>query len=185
MQDQSRPKQKKRNPLSNWIGILIFLALIFGSQISRVLSNVLGQVFGVVVPANTLLFVLIGGLIAFSVLTSIINTAVNAGKPKETSLPTSAAPPAPPRPNPPPASSASSVSSPPRPVRPPSLQPPPNATQWSSRATSDITTSSSPQIKPPGFEPIISPKVLAFGILGLLLLGGVFAAAFVLSAGLP
>ncbi|MCG8352675.1 MAG: hypothetical protein MI924_33330, partial [Chloroflexales bacterium] len=52
-----------------------------------------------------------------------------------------------------------------------------------SRAGSDISSQKLPRA--PQFEPIVDPKILSFGILGVLVLGGFVFVVFLLSGPLP
>jgi len=151
---------KKRG--TNWssaIGWLIFILVIAGGPLLNLLRGALG---GVVNLPSYLLPLLIGGLVALSILVSVVRSLGGSRRGRsDTRLPTTSAPmppfggPAVPR-MPPSASM-------PRPY------PPPGGDQRLPSATR--------------FEPVINPKILAFGIVGVLLLAG--AALLVSGLALP
>lgn len=140
--------QNDKRKRINWgsaIGWVIFALALAGGPILRVLRNMLGG--SVTLPSN-LLPMLILGLVGLSLLGSAVAAIGRATRGRgDTRLPTSAAPPPPARL--------------PQPTRQPgALPPPPRQPAGDARL---------PQA--PRFEPIINPRVLAFGIVGALALG--------------
>ncbi|HEU5099918.1 MAG TPA: hypothetical protein VFU22_12895 [Roseiflexaceae bacterium] len=141
-------ENKKRG--GNWssaIGWLIFILVIAGGPLLNLLRTALGGTINL--PPN-LLPMLIGGLVALSILVSVLRS-VGGSRPRQrdTRLPTGSSP------LPPfgqPANPVIRPSAPPRPYAPPSI---------------DARLPSAPR-----FEPVINPKILAFGIVGLLVLAG-------------
>lgn len=192
MEDENEQRNRRRGGGSGWIGIVIFLLIAFGSQVVGFLSRFLSQLTGgsLNVAPGTLMLVLIGGLIVLSVLLSVMRAIVGAARSNETRLPTSLPPQPPQLPRAPERSGMAPPRMPEQPRLPPSLpasrmpsppQSPMSSPEWiRSRASSDINMQRMPGA--PRFEPIVDPKVLGFGILGLLVLGGVFGLVFLFSS---
>jgi hypothetical protein len=148
-------RQRKRSGGNNWIGLVIFLVVMFGSPVSSFVSSLILQTTGVSVSSG----VLVIGLIVLAVAVSIISSAVRGlGRlttGNETQLPTG--------PTPPPQMSA--------PSRPAQLPP-------------SMSGAGLPPAQIPGsprFEPVINPRLLAIGIVGILVIGGVFLAVLAIS----
>jgi len=171
MQHSPERPPKKKNDF-NWVGILIFLLLILGPQIGRVVSHLVSSVSGgtMTISTSSVLPLLIGGLVAVTMLVAVGQAVRNASRRGESRLPTSMSPP------------PSMRNNLPRPSSTPygrSSQPP---TVRRQRALDQrgIETRQQSLPGPPKFEPIISGKVLIIGVLGLLLLAVIFGVAFLL-----
>jgi hypothetical protein len=140
---------KKRG--ANWssaIGWLIFILVIAGGPLLNLLRSALGG--AVNLPPN-LLPILIGGLVALSVLVSVLRSVGGSrARQSDTRLPTGSMPPPP-------------LTGPAGPALPPSASTPRPYTP----SGGDTRLPS-----PPRFEPVINPKILAVGIVGVLLLSG-------------
>ena len=147
----------------NWgslIGWLIFILVIGGGPLLRLLGNVSGG--ALTLPPN-LLPLLIGGLVVLSIVVSAVRSIGRSGRSSgDVRLPTSTAPPRPlnlPRARSADSDRPSIPSSPRAFVLPPSSK--------------DLRL---PQ--PPRFEPVINPTILTLGIVGLVILGGMALAIF-------
>jgi hypothetical protein len=143
--------KKRGASWSSAIGWLIFILVIAGGQLLNLLRTALGSTVNL--PSN-LLPMLIGGLVALSVLVSVLRS-VGGSRPRQsdTRLPTGS-PPLPPLPP---------FAGPAGPAIPPSVSPPRPYTP----SGGDGRLPSAPR-----FEPVVNPKILAFGIVGVLLLAG-------------
>jgi len=152
-----RPDNRKRGGI-NWsrlIGWVIFILVIAGGPLLNLLSRTLGG--AVALPANlpSLIPIAIGGLVVLSIIVSAVRALGGGGRASSVPrMPTdlggpSRLPPAPTR----------------GPQRPQSTPAP--------RAFT-MPSSSAPQQRLPAtrFDPVISPVVLAIGVIGLLVLGG-------------
>ncbi|MBX0330453.1 hypothetical protein K2Z83_22605 [Oscillochloris sp. ZM17-4] len=139
--------QKKRGG-NNWIGIVIFLAIVIGPNLASFLSGAIFQATGMRVGSDLIM----GGIIIFAVVASLLTSALrgagrmNSGS--ETKLPTTP-------------SAPQQMGAPPR----PSSLPP---------ATGGSGTAQMKQPGTPQFEPIINPRVLSFGVAGLVIFGVIF-----------
>jgi hypothetical protein len=158
-----------------WIGWLIFIFVVFGSRFLPPLANWLSQVTGL----NITVPMLIGAVVILAVVGSIgsslarqVSKARGSG---DMRLPTSLSPPqAGPSPRP---------GTPPRPVAPPRpLQLPPSS---SNMPRARLPSGEQRLPGAPRYEPIIDPRILAFGIVGLLVLGGFFFLALLLAGSMP
>ena len=140
--------KKRGASWSSAIGWLIFILVIAGGPLLNLLRTALGSTVNL--PSN-LLPMLIGGLVALSVLVSVVRS-VGASRPRQrdTRLPTGS-PPLPP------------FAGPAGPAIPPSTSPP----RPYLPAGRDGRLPGAPR-----FEPVINPKILAFGIVGVLVLAG-------------
>jgi hypothetical protein len=151
-------ENKKRG--TNWssaIGWLIFILVVAGGPLLNLLRGALG---GVINLPNNLLPILIGGLVVLSILVSAVRSMAGSRRNQsDTRLPTGNAPMPP-------------FAGPAAPRMPPSTTVP----QPYSPAGRDQRLPSAPR-----FEPVINPKIVALGIVGMLLLAG----AALLLAGLP
>jgi hypothetical protein len=160
--------QDNRKRGFNWgslIGWLIFILVIAGGPLSGLLRRLSGGTLAL--PANLLPF-LIGGLVVLSVVVSAVRAMVRSGQSSgDVRLPTNTAPP---RPLNLPGSPSAG------PSRPPILSSP--------RAFVLPPSSRELQLpQPPRFEPVINPTILALGIAGLVVLGGI--AFVILGLNLP
>ena len=165
-------QDKRKRGGMNWgslVGWLIFLLVIAGGPLYSLLRNAVGGT--VALPAN-LIPLLIGGLVALSVLVSAVRALNNPGRGRGApGLPTDpSAPRRPPNAAMPPFGGTSTQQRPPIPPAPRSFTMP---------------TSGAPARPPqaPRFEPVLNPTIVALGVLGLLVLGAV--GLFVLAGGLP
>jgi hypothetical protein len=139
--------KKRGTSWSSAIGWLIFILVVAGGPLINLLRSTLGGTVNL--PAN-LLPILIGGLVALSILVSAVRSLAGARRNQgDTRLPTSA-------PMPP-------FAGPAAPRLPPSTIVP----QSYSPAGRDQRLPNAPR-----FEPVINPKIVAFGIVGVLLLAG-------------
>jgi hypothetical protein len=146
--------KRRRGNWSSAIGWLIFILVIAGGPLLNLLRGALGG--AVNLPSN-LLPMLIGGLVLLSILVSVARSLGGARRGRgDTRLPTGSAPPP--------------FGEPAAPRMPPPAP----------RAFTMPATSRKPALpSPPRFEPVIDPKLLAFGIVGALVLA-VLAVIFVL-----
>jgi hypothetical protein len=158
--------QQKRGGGNNWIGGVIFVVLIFGSRLFPPLANWLSQVTG----QNITVPMLIGAVVVLSVVGSVAGSALRnigrRGAGGDVRLPTQA------------------------PMLPPPVMPTarmdwPSATPTRSDSRTRLPSGEQPTFGPPRYEPIIDPRVLIFGIIGLLIFGGFFLVALLLSNSLP
>lgn len=170
--------QPKRRSGSGWFGWLIFILIIFGSRLLPPVANWLSQVTGL--PINT------GVLIAFLVMLSIVAPLIGnllrgigqAGSGNETRLPTGSSPsPGPPVARPPAGLPPSSPS--------PSL-PSPRLPPTSTQLPQANRPSGQQQIPgAPRFEPIIDSRIVVIGVVGLILIGGIFFVVLLSVGALP
>jgi hypothetical protein len=151
-------ENKKRGASwSSAIGWLIFILVVAGGPLLNLLRASLG---GVINLPNNLLPILIGGLVVLSILVSAVRSMAGSRRNQsDTRLPTGNAPMPP-------------FAGPAAPRMPPSTTVP----QPYSPAGRDQRLPSALR-----FEPVINPKIVALGIVGVLLLAG----AALLLAGLP
>ncbi len=186
MEPQKKPK---RNASGNWIGIVIFILVIAGPQIANVISNLISSISGgaVSLSPNTLIPLLILGAVLLSALIGVGRALRSAGDTR--------AGPAPSRgsnmPRPPMSSPGSSAPGagqrpaaplPPRNFSPPSSSSLPKSLQQNQQS-SDLRPGQLPG--PPRFEPIVDPRVLSFGLAGLLVFGVIFGLLFVFAGTSP
>lgn len=178
-------KNRKRNNSGNWIGIVIFLLVLLGPQIARVLSNLVSSISGgaVTLSPNLLIPLLILAVVIVSALITV-GRAIGSRNQNRAGPGGSAGPMMRPPPNmssgssPYDAAKRASAPLPPRGL--PRSAPPP----WQQdRRSSDLRPGKLPG--PPQFEPIIDPRVFAIGIAGLMVFGLIFAALFVLMGSTP
>jgi hypothetical protein len=149
--------KKRGTSWSSVIGWLIFILVVAGGPLLNLLRGALG---GVINLPNNLLPILIGGLVVLSILVSAVRSMAGSRRNQsDTRLPTGNAPMPP-------------FAGPAAPRMPPSTTVP----QPYSPAGRDQRLPSAPR-----FEPVINPKIVALGIVGMLLLAG----AALLLAGLP
>jgi len=162
-------QNKRKRGGINWsslVGWLIFLLVIAGAPLYNVLRQVLGTT---ALPAN-LIPILIGGLVALSVLVSAVRALGNTNRSgSDTRLPTSMSPPMrTPNTAMPPFGGAGAPQRPALPTAPPRAFTMPPMSRQAYQPTA------------PRFEPVLNPTILALGVIGLLILG---AAALILGLG--
>jgi hypothetical protein len=164
--------QERRKRGSNWssaIGWLIFILVIAGGPLLNLLRRAFG---GVVSLPNNLLPLLIGGLVALSILASVVRAIGSSSRARgDARLPTDAIPPARlPNTAMPPFGGPARPELPGAPLTPRSFVMP--------------ASSREPKLpQAPRFEPIVSPTIMLVGVVGVLLLAG--AALFVFGVELP
>jgi hypothetical protein len=140
--------KKRRTNWSSAIGWLIFILVVAGGPLLTLLRNALGSAINL--PAN-LIPMLIGGLVVLSILVSVVRSLGGTRRSQsDTRLPTGNAPMPP-------------FAGPAAPRMPPSTSVP----QPYYPAGRDQRLPSAPR-----FEPVINPKIIAIGIVGVLLLAG-------------
>ncbi|MCG8348579.1 MAG: hypothetical protein MI924_12480, partial [Chloroflexales bacterium] len=96
MQNDTKYNDKrKKSGGSSWIGVIIFLLIIFGSQIVGPLSQFIAQISNnaIIINPRTLLPLLILGLVVVSVISSLARALFNASRKNDTYAPTSMPPP--------------------------------------------------------------------------------------------
>ncbi|MEF3273667.1 MAG: hypothetical protein K6356_04595 [Chloroflexus sp.] len=151
---------EERRRGSGWIGWVIFLLFFLGPSILPPLSRWLSQLTGQPIGTSDLFILLIVSVIVFSIGSRIFAVLRNVSErtnrselPEMKDLSRDSSTPGEryPMPIPPP---EEIFRTPPPPPEPPRL--PASSTQLPS---------------PPRFEPIIDPRILAFGILGLIFIG--------------
>lgn len=157
-------EQNRQSGGSGWIGWVLFFVLIFGSRFAPPVANWLSQTTGLPITPNGLMGTVAVLYIASLVLGPVIgmflrNLGGGSGDTANPSLPSST-------PMPGQASQAPFPSSPPPssslPKQPPVRLPPP-------------TSAKTPGA--PRWEPIIDPRILVVGIIGVVLFGGFFLLA--------
>lgn len=178
-----------QNRGSGWISLVIFFLLIFGSRFLPPVANWLSQVTGLAITSGHLIIGLVILSIVISIATPFLRGLGNLGGGGETSLPTGSSdasspyrpnggtmPGSPSQPYPgsssPPYPSSSSRSSPyasPTSSSLPTMTPPP--TRSPTATTIRPPTGEQRLPGPPRFEPIIDPRILTFGLIGLAGLG--------------
>jgi hypothetical protein len=140
--------KKRGTSWSSAIGWLIFILVVAGGPLLNLLRNALGGTVNL--PAN-LLPMLIGGLVVLSILVSVVRSLAGSRRNQsDTRLPTGSAPMPP-------------FAGPAAPRMPPSTIMP----QSYGSAGRDQRLPNAPR-----FEPVINPKIVALGIVGVLLLAG-------------
>lgn len=161
---------------NNWIGLLIFIFFVFGSRFLPPLATWLSQVTGLPITPPLLIAAVIGLAVVGSIAGGVIRQAGRARSSNETRLPT-------PPPLALPTDTTAQRGQPTRPsAPPPAVRLPPATT----RLPSPRLPSGEQRLPgPPRFEPIIGPRVLAFGIIGLLALGAFLLGALFLTGALP
>jgi hypothetical protein len=140
--------KKRGTSWSSAIGWLIFILVVAGGPLLTLLRGALGGVVNL--PAN-LLPMLIGGLVVLSILVSVVRSLGGSRRSQsDTRLPTGNAPL-------PPFAGPAAPRMPPSTIVPQSYNP----------AGRDQRLPSAPR-----FEPMINPRIVAIGIVGVLLLAG-------------
>jgi hypothetical protein len=151
-------KKKRGTNWSSAIGWLIFILVVAGGPLLNLLRSALGGVISL--PAN-LLPILIGGLVVLSMLVSAVRAIGGSRRNQsDTRLPTGNAPMPP-------------FAGPTAPRMPTSVPMP----QAYNPAARDQRLPSAPR-----FEPVFNPKIIALGIVGVLVLAG---AALLIGVALP
>ncbi len=151
---------------NSWIGWVIFVLLVFGSRLLPPVAAWLSQATGLPITTPMLIAVAVGLSVVGSVVGSVARSVGKARASSETRLPTMTTLP------PPSSTSAPRMSQLPRPSS--GANPPPRLPSGQQQLPG-----------PPRFEPIIHPRVLTFGIIGLLVIGGLFLAAVLMLGVLP
>jgi hypothetical protein len=161
-------QQNRRGGGSGWFGWIIFLFLIFGTRFLPPVANWLSQVTGLsITPPLIIAAVVVLGVV-ISVGSSILQTVNQSRNAGDTRLPTGMPPSSPPPPMSPPPSAR---------IPPPSTRIPP---PMSSRSSLGHKGMGQPQLpRPPRFEPIIDPRILAFGVIGLIAMSIIFFVALI------
>ena len=153
-------QQRRRSDVGSWLSWLIFLLLIFGSRFLPPVANWLAQTTGL--PITTPM--LIGALVMLSIVVSLIGSVTRRGEQPREPLERPPTLPTPP------------------PDRPPASPPLPPPSVKTTGGLRDMGPQSMPQ--PPRFEPIMSPRMLLVGIIGLVFIG-LFLFLAVLIVGTP
>ncbi len=163
--------QQNRRGGNGWLGWVIFVVLIFGSRFLPPVANWLSQVTGLQISAPMLVAAIVGLGVLSTIFGSIATEVRRNRSDGDTRLPTGQQPVQPPQ-----------TLSPPRSSGAPPATPAPRAS-----GLPRMRQSSGDQRLPgpPRFEPIIDPRVLTIGIIGLVLFGGFFFVALLLSGALP
>lgn len=169
-------QQNKRGG-NNWVGFVVFFVLVFGSQIFPPLARWLTQVSGVPI-SQTMIYgaVVVLGLILPAVVSAISSVRM-PGNGGDTRLPTQLGRPIqldqPPMP-------AERLPDWARPNKPTKLDPPPTVGQLPNRTQQKLPTGQLPRLGKPQFEPIINPRVLTIGLVGLICFGLIFGLLIIL-----
>jgi hypothetical protein len=155
--DMQEDNKRRKGNWSSAIGWLIFILVIAGGPLLNLARGALGG--AVNLPPN-LLPMLIGGLVLLSLLISVARSLGGTRRSRsDTRLPTDATPP---------------YGGPATPRTPPP----------SPRAFTMPAGSRQPALpSPPRFDPVVNPKVLALGIVGIVVLAG--AALLIYALALP
>ena len=152
-------KKKRGTSWSSAIGWLIFILVVAGGPLLNLLRSALGGAINL--PSN-LLPILIGSLVVLSMVVSAVRSMAGSRRSQsDTRLPTGNAPMPP-------------FAGPVAPRMPPSSIPMPQAYDPAGR---DQRLPSAPR-----FEPVVNPKIVALGIVGVLVLAG---AALLIGIALP
>lgn len=159
--------QQNRRGGSGWMGWLLFALIIFAPRAAGPLANWLSQVTGMNIAPGTLIAGLIGLYVVYVVLSPALRAVARSRSAGDTRLPSG------------PMSPPTSVS------LPPPAQPRPSRARRSSSGSILPPSGPSPLPRPPRFEPIIDPRVLTFGLIGLGVLGAFFLLALFLVGALP
>ena len=141
-------KKKRGVSWSSAIGWLIFILVVAGTPLLNMLRSALAGIVNL--PAN-LMPMLIGGLVALSILVSVVRSLGGSRRSQsDTQLPTTTAPMPP--------------------FAGPSAQPMPPSTSAPQPYSPAVRDQRLPS--PPRFEPVLNPKIVGIGIVGVLLLAG-------------
>jgi hypothetical protein len=163
-----REKKKRGFNIGSLIGWLIFILAFAGAPLLRLLRQVFSG-SGVTLPANinTLIPLAVAGLVVLSIAISAVR-AIGSSRRGDDRLPTGTSPPQGGAPMPP-------FAGPSAPRMPPAA-PQPRAFMPPNGGMSKLPTA-------PRFEPMFNPRVVVFGIVGLVVLGGLLL--LVLGLSLP
>lgn len=156
--------QQNRRGGSSWIGWLIFVFLIFGSRFLPPIANWLSQVTGLPITTPILIAVVVVLGVVASIVSSVIQGSNSPRGPTQSRLPTGQDP-----------------LPPPRPMPPSPIPGPPTTLGTGGMPGARLPTGEQRLPGPPRFEPIIDPRVLTFGIIGLVIVGGLFFLALLLT----
>lgn len=162
--------QQNRRGGNGWIGWLIFIVLVFGSRFLPPVANWLAQTTGLPITTPLLIAAIVGIGVVGSIVGSIMRGVSSNRDASETRLPTGQPPAAP--------------TLPPRTITPPTAPPLPRSSS-SNLPSARPRPNQQPLPGPPRFEPIIDPRVLTFGIIGLVVFGGFLLVALLLAGSLP
>lgn len=158
--------QKKRPKNSfDWVGIVVFLVIVFGSQFAAQLSQLIFLATGVRVGSTVLLPIIIVFAVVFPMIVSGLRSLGRSAEGGSSFPPMSQPPMAPPTRVPP----ANPMAIPPPTAPQPLLRPP--APTSNSASLGDMSRQYMP--KPPAFEPVINPMVVAWLIGGVVLFGAI------------
>lgn len=158
----------------SWIGWLIFLFLVFGVRFLPPVATWLSQVTGLTITVPMLIMAVVGLTLVVSIVGAVTRTIGEARGPDATDLPTTTIkPPMPTAPSLPP------------PKLPKASSPWPTSAPSSELPRAHMPSGKQQLPRPPRFEPIIDPRILLFGILGIAVLGGLVLLFLFLSGALP
>jgi hypothetical protein len=152
-------EQNRRRGGAGWLGWVFFFLLIFGSRFAPPVANWLSQQTGLnITPSGvmgTLAILYIVSLVVVPILSAVLRNA--GGEARAPTLPQQ---------------NSSSSQSPFPQAGPPSA---PRLPQQSTMRLPPMTSTKTPGA--PRWEPIIDPRILIFGIIGVIVLGGFFLLA--------
>ncbi|NTU82300.1 MAG: hypothetical protein HGA45_23465 [Chloroflexales bacterium] len=159
--------QQNRRGGNSWIGWLIFIFLVFGSRFLPPIAGWLSQATGLPISVPLIIAAVVGLGVVASIVSSVVQEINKNRDTGQNGLPTGLPPALPPRPAAPPTP----------PARPPSAR---------IEGTAPMSLPSAEQRLPgpPSFEPIINPRVLTLGIIGLVIIGGFFFLALLIAGAL-
>ena len=167
-------QQQRRRGGSNVIGWVIFILIIFGSRLLPPLANWLSQATGIQISTGMLLGGLVILFMVVSVASSLVRSAARVGRSSETSLPTGPLPP--PTINNPP-----TVNRPPTTTRMPPTSGMPSSSNLPRLPQANMPNAQKPPSNAPRFDPVIDPRILTIGVVGLIFFGVVFFIVLALS----
>lgn len=156
--------QQNRRGGNSWIGWLIFILLVFGSRLLPPVAGWLSQVTGLPISTPVLIAAVVGLGVVASVVSSMIQQGNRSRGPAQPRLPMGQDP-----------------MPPPRPLPPPPLSGQPNTLGTGGAPRVPQPTGEQRLPGPPRFEPIIDPRVLTVGLIGLVIVGGLFFLALLLT----
>lgn len=168
--------QQRGRSRNGWIGWLIFIVFVFGGRFLPPLASWLSQATGLAISPAMLIAGVVGLAVVASLVGSLTRQAGQFRSSNETRLPL------------PPMMSPPTSGEPPVIMAPRSSQPPAAA-----RLPATTTELSRPRLPsgeqqlpgPPQFEPIIDPRILAFGVLGVLIFGAFLLVTLYVAGVLP
>lgn len=163
---------------SGWIGWLIFVFFVFGGRFLPPLANWLSQITGLTITPPMLIVAVIVLAVVGSLLGSVARQAGRLRGSNDTRLPLPPTLPPPTSMSSPRPGQTTRTASPPSPIRLP--------TASSDRLPQSRLPTGDPKLpSPPRFEPIIDPRVLTFGVLGMLVFGLFLLVLFAIAGALP